>query len=155
MKYLYCTLTAFFIIVSLQAQTIRQDDLLGEWMPISIIISDGTSVNLEKDEVILSETMLKEVKDGGQDAEEFKANLAQGFSIYKDIFRVAISEGVITRFEDGEAVAAPFKLIDEAGKYYLDIDGEKNLITLKDGLLTLLPSAQGDGYFTIVLKKIQ
>jgi len=154
MKKLQFTLIALFMLFVAQAQKITTEYLMGEWRPVTIMIpEDGTVVNFEKNEVTLSDNMLKELTEAQLDVEENKANLLTAFSVYKDIFRVVFEPGIINRFEDGKAIAAPFALTEEEGRQYLDIDGEKNYVYLQNGNLVLAPSAGQPGMFTITLKK--
>ncbi|MES2487242.1 MAG: hypothetical protein V4581_15000 [Bacteroidota bacterium] len=153
MKKLHSACIALFIVFAAQAQTITMQTLVGSWVPAQIIMN-GTTVDLEKNQVTLSADMVNDLKDTDQDEATVKAALLEEFSGFKDIFTVKFETGIINRFEDGATVAAPITIIEENGKQFLYIDKkEKNFIALQNGMLVLSPSAEAADEFKIILRK--
>ena len=138
MTKLHLTLITLFMLVSAQAQTITEKDLLGEWVLNKIELEDGTLIDLELQQVTNTYELIERFKDREERLQT--ANL----QLLKDLERF---RGTRLEFKSGfrykcrvpgeKADKATYVIDYKMGKYYMatnehDLEQE---ISIEDGLL--------------------
>jgi hypothetical protein len=148
MKALKPLFMLLLVCAGMQAQTITEKDLLGEWHIVKFDFS-GITGNLETGEVTVSDPDLEATPDDinfvkniltGPEGEELKKG------------RLIVKEGlVVDILEKGRTETGSYQLINENGaqlmKMRVDHDTIKLFIALKDGELSLSSPEVGKTIF--------
>jgi hypothetical protein len=155
MKKLHVTLIALFTLFAVQAQTVTEASLLGEWTPKKIMV-EGTTIDFKTGDVTLSAEAASEIEASGEDVEEVKTMIKEGMGSadVKNI-RVLFKKGLIAEFHKGESVKnLTYTLSDKNGVTHLmRSDGKTMSVALKDGLLQLVPEGEAAGGPSIYFEK--
>lgn len=86
MKKKYLSLIALFILITTQAQTVTEADLLGEWQ-ISKIYIEGSIYDFEKGEATYSEKSIARINAEGRDTDSDKAEILNKMGSLQFIFK--------------------------------------------------------------------
>jgi len=145
MKPLTYAAIAFFVLFTVQAQTITEKDLLGTWN-LSFATVQGTEINFKTGEIHLSDEAAAEIEAKGQDLEEAKKGIMTEIGpIFNEIF-LDFKPGLVMDFNaPGEKKNTTYTLKpDGEATHIVRSDGKELKITLKDGILNLSnPEADG------------
>jgi len=145
MKQLTHAAIAFFVLFTVQAQTITEKDLLGTWN-VTFINLKGTTIDFKTGEVKLSDEAAAEIEASGQDVEESRQGIIKEIEpIFNEIF-LDFKPGLVMDFNaPGEKKNTTYTLKpDGEATLIVRSDGKELKITLKDGILNLSnPEADG------------
>lgn len=145
MKQLTYAAIAFFVLFTVQAQTITEKDLLGTWN-LSFATLQGTEINFKTGEIHLSDEAAAEIEAKGQDLEEAKKGIMTEIGpVFNEIF-LDFKPGLVMDFNaPGEKKNTTYTLKpDGEATLIVRSDGKELKITLKDGILNLSnPEADG------------
>ena len=138
MKPLTYAAIAFFVLFTVQAQTITEKDLLGTWN-VTFINLQGTTIDFKIGEVQLSDEAAAEIEAKGQDLEEAKKGIMTEIGPLFNEMYVAFKPGLIMYLNaPGAQKNTPYTLKEVSGTTYIvRNDGKEINFTLKDSVLNL------------------
>ena len=138
MTKLYLTLIALFMLVSAQAQTITEKDLLGKWIITSVGYDDNI-IDMQTGEMVFTEQTIKEAKEEGMDREDLEAEFKNLEQSYKNITLVIDAGTMQMKIQDTVANSDTYKIEEKDGRQWIvGGNGARTEYTLKNNVLRLI-----------------